>query len=130
MPIYEYCCAGCNTTFEEWVKSFDSAPTVPCVECGAEAIRIVSNTSFMLKGGGWYVTEYAGRKSHGKETAAETSVNKQPEVASTSTQETKGVSEATTAASSEKAVSNAATAPSAASSASAASSSTSVAATA
>lgn len=62
MPIYEYKCPQCNTVFEEWVKSHDTGPQ-NCPDCGTAAPHIVSNTSFVLKGGGWYVTEYGNKKS-------------------------------------------------------------------
>lgn len=63
MPIYEYECPACGKVFEEWNKSFDDV-TSPCA-CGASASRIVSNTAFMLKGSGWYVTDYCGKKASG-----------------------------------------------------------------
>ncbi|EPR37632.1 regulatory protein, FmdB family [Desulfovibrio sp. X2] len=61
MPIYEYECPACGKVFEEWNKSFDDVES-PC-ECGATAHRIVSNTAFVLKGSGWYVTDYCGKKA-------------------------------------------------------------------
>lgn len=65
MPIYEYCCDDCEQIFEEWQRNHDEQ-TVPCPVCGSEAHRIISNTSFVLKGSGWYVTDYAkGPTSHG-----------------------------------------------------------------
>lgn len=65
MPIYEYRCNDCEQIFEEWQRSH-TEETVPCPVCGSESHRIISNTSFVLKGTGWYVTDYAkGRSSHG-----------------------------------------------------------------
>ncbi|MCK9239126.1 zinc ribbon domain-containing protein [Desulfocurvus sp.] len=65
MPIYEYRCNECEQIFEEWQRDH-AEHTVPCPVCGAESPRIISNTSFVLKGTGWYVTDYAsGRTSHG-----------------------------------------------------------------
>ena len=61
MPIYEYRCADCHQVFEEWLKTFEETPRT-CPVCGGVAGRMVSNTTFMLKGGGWYVTEYGNRK--------------------------------------------------------------------
>ncbi len=63
MPIYEYECGSCGKVFEEWNKSFDDVES-PC-SCGGNAKRIVSNTAFVLKGSGWYVTDYNGKKSSG-----------------------------------------------------------------
>ena len=63
MPIYEYHCDKCNNVFEEWHKHIDDIDGQPCPQCHETAHRIISNTSFVLKGGGWYVTEYGNRKS-------------------------------------------------------------------
>ena len=60
MPIYEYSCKKCNQVFEEWLKEFD-VPSMPCPQCGGEGERMISMPSFILKGGGWYATEYGGR---------------------------------------------------------------------
>ena len=60
MPIYEYCCKKCNQVFEEWLKEFDVA-TMPCPHCDGEGERMLSMPSFILKGGGWYATEYGSR---------------------------------------------------------------------
>ena len=62
MPIYEYSCEKCRHIFEEWVRHIDDNVDQVCPDCGAPAHRIVSNTSFVLKGGGWYVTDYGYRK--------------------------------------------------------------------
>ncbi|MFO8031295.1 MAG: zinc ribbon domain-containing protein [Desulfohalobiaceae bacterium] len=57
MPIYEYSCPECQHLFEEWQKDFRER-TIQCPICGAEAKRMISNTAFILKGSGWYVTDY------------------------------------------------------------------------
>ncbi|AMD92589.1 FmdB family zinc ribbon protein [Desulfomicrobium orale] len=57
MPIYEYTCEDCHQIFEEWQKDFqDRAKTCPV--CGGAAHRLISSTSFVLKGGGWYASGY------------------------------------------------------------------------
>ena len=66
MPIYEYHCDQCGHEFEVLQKSFD-VDEMPCETCGATAKRMISNTSFVLKGTGWYVTDY---KSNGGCSAA------------------------------------------------------------
>lgn len=58
MPIYEYRCNDCDQVFEEWQKSFEET-AIPCPICGGLAHRIISQTSFVLKGSGWYVTDYS-----------------------------------------------------------------------
>jgi len=67
MPIYEYRCSKCAHVFEEWAQHFDSPTAEPCPKCGGEAHRIMSNTSFLLKGGGWYATEYGSLKGKSDE---------------------------------------------------------------
>ena len=63
MPIYEYRCGNCHKIFEEWRRHIDEDVRCPCPECKNIAERIVSNTTFMLKGGGWYATDYGNRKN-------------------------------------------------------------------
>ena len=58
MPIYEYACPHCHKTFEEWLRSGDDAETQPCPDCGETCHRVISNTSFILKGGGWFASSY------------------------------------------------------------------------
>ncbi len=63
MPIYEYVCNSCGHEFEEWQKISD-APVQRCPSCGKRKVeRLVSLSAFHLKGSGWYVTDYAGKKS-------------------------------------------------------------------
>ncbi len=67
MPIYEYCCQECRHIFEEWQKDFTERD-MTCPICGGQAKRLISNTAFILKGSGWYVTDYARSSSScGKE---------------------------------------------------------------
>lgn len=59
MPIYEYGCEDCGHTFERLQKVSD-APVADCPSCGSEGSvnKLVSRTSFVLKGGGWYKDHY------------------------------------------------------------------------
>jgi len=63
MPIYEYQCTACDNVFEEWCKCSQMEELLPCPLCSASAKHIISNTAFVLKGTGWYVTEYGNKKS-------------------------------------------------------------------
>ena len=65
MPIYEYECQDCKQIFEEWQSGFEEK-VLACPVCGADAKRLISNTSFILKGSGWYVTDYAGKNPSGQ----------------------------------------------------------------
>ncbi len=54
--IKEFSCDECGNLVEIWSR-FDPEPEI-CEECGGKMIKIISNTSFSLKGDGWYATEY------------------------------------------------------------------------
>ena len=59
MPIYEYACRACGHEFEREQRISD-APIRTCPSCKArQARRLISRTSFVLKGGGWYSDLYA-----------------------------------------------------------------------
>jgi len=62
MPIYEYLCPHCRRVFEEWTKTTEASSEEPCPACGALSPKVMSQTSFVLKGGGWYVDDYGYRK--------------------------------------------------------------------
>lgn len=59
MPIYEYGCEKCGHTFERLQKVSDE-PVSECPGCSASGAvkKLVSRTSFVLKGGGWYKDHY------------------------------------------------------------------------
>jgi putative FmdB family regulatory protein len=62
MPIYEYACGACGHRFEEWQKMSDK-PVRTCPKCKAKKVeKLISQTTFTLKGGGWYSDLYAGPK--------------------------------------------------------------------
>ena len=63
MPIYEYRCEHCGD-FEEMQRMSDP-PLAKCPKCKRKIRRLISNTSFQLKGTGWYVTDYAKSGSSG-----------------------------------------------------------------
>ena len=62
MPIYEYQCQKCGTF--EVTQRITEKPLGRCLTCKGKVKKLISNTSFQLKGTGWYVTDYA-RKSNG-----------------------------------------------------------------
>jgi len=71
MPIYEYQCTECGHRMEALQKISD-APLKNCPACvSAGLTRLVSASSFRLKGGGWYETDFkTGSKRHGTQTDA------------------------------------------------------------
>ena len=65
MPIYEYECGKCGVF--EVSQRISEAALSKCPTCRRRVRRLISNTSFQLKGSGWYVTDYArgGKKGSG-----------------------------------------------------------------
>src|SRR5436309_11828978 len=59
MPIYEYGCDQCGT-FEVSQRITDK-PLRRCPTCKGKVGKLISSTSFQLKGSGWYITDYAGK---------------------------------------------------------------------
>ncbi len=66
MPIYEYRCQACGIELEKLQKLSDPL-LLECPECGRETlVKLVSASSFRLKGGGWYETDFkTGKKKNG-----------------------------------------------------------------
>ena len=65
MPIYEYECDKCGNRVEHWQKISDP-PLSTCNSCGGGMHKVISQTTFHLKGSGWYVTDYANKKQDKK----------------------------------------------------------------
>ena len=68
MPTYEYECS--NGHQFEVVQRITAEPVRECEVCGAETRRLISATSFILKGGGWYSDGYSRSKSGGSSQTA------------------------------------------------------------
>jgi putative FmdB family regulatory protein len=64
MPIYEYHCQKCGT-FEATQRITEKA-LAKCPTCKGKVKKLISNTSFQLKGTGWYVTDYARKGKNGE----------------------------------------------------------------
>src|SRR5712692_7855986 len=82
MPTYEYECPRCPRVFE--VKQRITAPALKiCERCGGPIHRLLSATPFILKGEGWYVTDYPSesrkkaKESTSKESTAKESTSKE-----------------------------------------------------
>jgi putative FmdB family regulatory protein len=69
VPIYEYKCLKCGEIFEV-IEKVTQKSTTRCKFCNGEVERLISNSSFQLKGSGWYKTDYAP-KSGGSEKTSE-----------------------------------------------------------
>ena len=63
MPIYEYECNKCGTVFEA-MQAISAKPLKTCNGLGCDdkdngkVRRLVSASGFILKGSGWYTSEY------------------------------------------------------------------------
>jgi len=63
MPIYEYQCRRCEHRFE-LIQKFSDKPRKRCPECSGTVDRLISPPAIRFKGSGWYVTDYANKKSN------------------------------------------------------------------
>jgi putative FmdB family regulatory protein len=70
MPIYEYRCSICNHQFES-LQKVGARALQKCPECSGKLEKLVSRTSFQLKGGGWFDQGY-GSKGGGAKPGAST----------------------------------------------------------
>jgi putative FmdB family regulatory protein len=77
MPTYEYECLKCRRVFEIRQRISEPALTA-CDACGGEVRRLLSPAPFILKGGGWYVTDYPS-ESRKKALESEKSTDKPAE---------------------------------------------------
>ena len=69
MPIYEYKCKKCGSTFEVLQKVND--PLLKrCIHCGGPAHKTLSAPALQFKGSGWYITDYS-KKNQQKEKKTE-----------------------------------------------------------
>ena len=64
MPIYEYSCQKCGIV--EVTQRITEKALAKCPACKSKVKKLISNTSFQLKGTGWYVTDYARKGQNGE----------------------------------------------------------------
>ena len=62
MPLYEYRCKKCKHRFEK-IQKFSDRPIKKCPECGGPVERPLTAPAVHFKGSGFYVNDYAARKS-------------------------------------------------------------------
>jgi len=86
MPIYEYECAKCGE-FEVTQRITDD-PLKRCPKCRSKVRKLISSTSFQLKGSGWYITDY-GRKDSGAGKDAEKGTTESTTKSESTSSETK-----------------------------------------
>ncbi len=85
MPIYEYRCKKCGKQFEAF-QGITEPDLKTCKFCKGKVQKMMSLSSFSLKGTGWYATDYAGKKTTTAKPAKkeETSTDSTSTVADTS----------------------------------------------
>lgn len=81
MPIYEYQCGACGHQLEQFQK-ISEAPLKECPKCHKSALqKLISATSFQLKGTGWYATDFKDKgkpkPTEGNKPAEESSSKKE-----------------------------------------------------
>lgn len=71
MPIYEYKCQQCGSQIEVR-QSVSDTPLTTCEKCHGKLEKQWSLSGFQFKGAGWYVTDYAGKKTEPAESTTKT----------------------------------------------------------
>ena len=62
MPVYEYECQSCKEVIEVW-QNLSEEPVSTCPSCKGDLKKIISMSSFQLKGGGWFADGYSTSSS-------------------------------------------------------------------
>ena len=115
MPTYEYKCKNCGGVFEK-EQRITEEPLQDCILCTSGKVeRLVSASSFVLKGSGWYKTDYASgsSSSHSRDLNPKDLNSKSPEKKETtatvpdSVNSTSSVTDTSSAKSSESSTSDA-----------------------
>jgi len=66
MPIYEYACGRCEHEFEV-EQRITEEPVKTCPKCRSRRVKkLISLSSFVLKGGGWYSDLYSSNQGDDK----------------------------------------------------------------
>jgi len=95
VPLYEYECTKCHKKTEK-IENVAGPHLRKCPHCGGKVEPVLSAPAIQFKGQGWYVTDYAGKKSTEsdsksavKEPSKETTKEAPKEIASKESKEKK-----------------------------------------
>jgi len=66
MPLYEYKCLACGSSFEV-LQKVNEPRLKKCHKCGGQLKKVLSPPAIQFKGSGWYITDYAQNKKPEKE---------------------------------------------------------------
>ena len=69
LPLYEYECTKCHKRTEK-IERVAGPHLKKCPHCGGKMESVITAPSIQFKGAGWYVTDYAGKKSAGGDSKA------------------------------------------------------------
>ncbi|MBW2409526.1 MAG: zinc ribbon domain-containing protein [Deltaproteobacteria bacterium] len=94
MPIYEYECTHCGE-IEEVFQKFSDKPLKKCPHCSGKLQKLISQSTFHLKGSGWYVTDYANKSKTNAAASKEKPEKESTGKASSSTPDKKPAKKAT-----------------------------------
>jgi putative FmdB family regulatory protein len=75
LPLYEYECVKCHKRTEK-IEKVDGPHLKKCPHCSGKVEKLVSRSAIQFKGAGWYVTDYAGKKTVGDSGSASSSSEK------------------------------------------------------
>ena len=81
MPIYEYECTRCGK-LEEVLQNFSDKPLTKCKNCEGKLQKLVSQSTFHLKGTGWYATDYAKKSASAPKPSSENRKSKSADTTS------------------------------------------------
>ncbi len=101
MPVYEYECLKCKKKHEIMQKITEN-PLTDCPDCGGNVKKIISNTTFVLKGTGWYATDYPSGSHSGGDSTTEKAHDTKSESKPENKTETKAEKKSTTEAAASK----------------------------
>ena len=94
MPIYEYQCKKCGHQTELWQK-FSDPPLARCDQCNGKMKKLISQSTFHLKGSGWYVTDYATKRNANNAPSSNTGESTKKESADSGKKEAKSTEKTT-----------------------------------
>jgi putative FmdB family regulatory protein len=63
MPIYEYQCLDCGI-LHEIIQKMSDKPLMRCPRCSGKLQKLISQSTFHLKGSGWYATDYSKKSNN------------------------------------------------------------------
>jgi len=92
VPLYEYECTKCHKRTEK-IESVSGPHLKKCPHCGGKVERMLAPPAIQFKGAGWYVTDYAAKKSGGSETSEKPAPAEKSDSAKAAPKETKDTKE-------------------------------------